>query len=443
MEHPEFDTSYNRMKAVWRICEAQVRQSRSPCAFHFADDGSSVDILDVCSRSHRIPFRLWGSVALNICWQLESAILDLLPDNSAKLYEEFASHPLIDNLGQSWLAEQQGNDFMIDISHIIQERLTSGQKQGLRTTAGKLCSTDATSWIARDANVLGLLACAIYLTCPAAPVQSLLTQLQYAGSINGPRNLYVVDGHLTICFPQGRHMKATIPQGLWPLHPDLSRPLVFYITVIRPVVIHLLEKALLFTKRELSRMESFVFIQLKGRKLNGQYLRTWNRKDFHAALYIHTKESAFHPFVPTCRILRSICIVMFRQLLPDLYYLDEDSDVDHQGQHQIHISNQHYGGNAAIPSIMNLSVGVARQIRLFTVVLHTVIGIGPMEESFMPHFIKSYFFQSNRVLDLAFSEARTLVCLWYKLGGGDTKVLASDLLKSEPFYGTVSPTLTP
>jgi len=420
-----YTTPYTRFKSVWFIVAPVARSERSDLGFTFDPDGQAINVPDANNVFQPIPFSKLSSLAMDAISCFTNTIQTFLPSRgpNPKLYEKFASHHLTDDLNQQQAVFQQPeNKSWLDG---LVEQAVQGSKVLL------LKNEQKRALLCREKDILQALATAFLLTCGIPPRPSQVKTLRYDWDekTGSPRNLFIVFGLVALGNPEAKQLGQTTRECLWALPLSLGTPVMFYLGVIRPVLIRVLS----CLKGEISQYSMSIFVHpfpVKNSLL-------WDGAMVNSALQKHMPTL---PIKFTGTLLRSATTAMLRRHFPSLTNADlsPDSLLDLQSQHRRRTGDTHYGRDFDIPRSLAMTIDRARGYIAVSQAIQKLYGLGEPNESSRLILSSSHLLASGRHEDIALMEARFQVSSVYLHLAGDgqqlsVQALVGNVLRTAPY----------
>ncbi|KAG9307991.1 hypothetical protein JVU11DRAFT_12733 [Chiua virens] len=334
-------------------------QESSKIGHEFQPDGTTI-IVDAVGEAHRINMEDIGTEARRIILEIEESIYQWLPQKNSDAFNGFPDiSQLSDDLNHPRsIFHQKGN------AAVLEPIVSTVQKSLLQSLSSE---EDRLAWLQHNEHLLSLFLVAVALTCGIPPRAFQFKSLQFdrCAETGASRGLFLISGCLAIGKPAAKQSEKSRHECLWFLPPALAYSLLFYLAVLRPVVIEVLT----LSRKEVARQSTHIFCRTIPRT-NG--LCSWNGDEITRMLREHTKNINLTLSVG---LLRQLYTAFFRQYFPDLCgtRAPADSPMDRQAQHRFYTGQRHCGltiGN--VPRSLGIDVTEARQLGAISQLLHIV-----------------------------------------------------------------------
>lgn len=424
------------MKKQWYIGAGTSFKEKSESAFHFEQDGETVQFKDGDGVSHAVTLAKMASCGIKTAEEAVSAIRKALPEECQHLYDTFDYRRLTDNL-LSWesVFQQKPNSAYLDPMCIAVEEAvmkTLSKPNG----DGRLRQAASLKWVALEERILA--AClANYLLFSPMPARDFQVKGLAPGGMENEaraRNIIILDKQICLVNPPMKGPKATRlrrAEALWALAVMICNPFAFCMGVLRPAFTKVLGKL----DRDISLREKHIFVHpvfLSRKKDPGIFTGS----DVNKALQALTSTL---PVKLTAGKLRHFSTVMFQEHYPEFVEKGTskaDNLVDKLGQHSHVTSSTHYSQVQTQSPQLGMLLTRARHYLELCEVYHATFGIATASAQSEDSMNKSQMFSGRKYEDIAFKEARAIVCRLYKLGGTDKASVgdaAQNLLASKPY----------
>ena len=288
-------------------------------------------------------------------------------------------------------------------------------------------------FLKKEQEFLDVLLVAIVLSIGIPPQAGQLSEIRYRASSDGCRGIFLSNQSVLLAMPRRRANSREYPALVWALPPQVGNTLLFYVSVIRPTAIKLIE-----TVKETPHGDLFTHLfAYNHARRPGR--RAWTPRHISTTietatihhtqlcltlsqLYRIMKEIYEHhfPFITISRRLRSHTTTANLQA----------------GHHQI-TADFHYGLSQSLPPGISMS-NTAFFFRLEkSRIWHGVIGACPSHWSVAEGVMKisSAVNQHNQIA--ALHRARWLICRFYDFSGTldrkATRAQAAAILQRRPF----------
>jgi hypothetical protein len=424
------------MKYTWfHSAEGAGREMRD-AGIHFHEDGQSVDIPDGIGNFHTLDMRGFEFAAINAVKNVNELVRQCLPAGSEEIYNSFDHMQLKDNLTdrKSIFRQEDNSTWLAPIIDQVRKLLFSPNegRHSILTRDRALHPGNARKWLKVHNRFLAASASHFTFTCGIPPPEQQYKSFRYdsAPSDGQWRNLWIIDGFPALGDPNTRQTHRASHGCLWLCTPVLTKPLFFYLAIIRPLTIELLEK--LGMETHFHRFHIFVHSPPTTRKRDSSL---FSGSDINTALQHFTRNL---PVMITCRLLRNMCRAMFRKFCGELL-LDPDiilSTVDEQGQHDLRTRVVHYGHVLNVPEALKMSLTKARKHIATSQVYHAMFGFAVPDAEWESAFCDLSMFKEKKSDRYAYDSARRLVCSSYNLGGSNpsgTRKMVEFLLRTKPY----------
>lgn len=424
----DYFTPYDRFKSVWFDTAPTAFNESSRIGHGFRSDGTTV-IVDAAGESHSINLSDIGVEARRIISKVESSILQWLPHDAAHVFSDFHLTQLSDDLGnqKSIFRQRENAELLQSKQNTIKELLfcSFGDKE-----------EDIYRWLQGNDRLLFLFMASIVITCgiPPRAFQFASFQFDQCYKTGAGRGLFLIDGCLAIGKPVAKQSGKSRQECLWFLPPLLSSSLVFYLGILRPIVIN----CLTVLRKDVTHQHTLIFCRTVP-KTGGSH--SWNGEELNCQLKLHTSNLAVALSVG---VVRQLYTAFFRQYFPGLCDAgpQEDALVDRQSQHRFYTGKRHYGqvvGN--VPQSLGIDLTEARKLGAISQLLHIVFGLAPPNEDWRALLEDSHFLPITRNDLHALCIARLQVLLEYNImdrGRGPVAALrVRELLRTQPYAALV------
>lgn len=371
-----------------------------------------------------------GKEARRIILEIEEMIYQWLPEEARQVFSSFPGpSQLLDDLNDSTSIFHQKQNAVL-----IEPAIRTVEKYVLLYLPG---DEDMLTWLKCNERLLSLLLVAVALTCGIPPRGFQFASLQFdrCPETGSSRGLFLIDNCVAVGKPMAKQSGRSQQDCLWFLPPALGSSILFYLAVLRPVVIGILTRL----RKEVGRQAISIFCRTVPRT-NG--FHSWSGDEITRMLQHHTKRLMFTISVG---FLRQIYTAFFRQYFPGLCEagVQEDALVDRQGQHRFYTGQRHYGqvtGN--VPRSLGIDLTEARKLGAMSQLLHIFFELSPPVEQWRQLLQDVHFLPSARHNRLALDAARLLVLREYGIlsrGTGPSAALrAGSALQHHPFFNVVS-----
>lgn len=421
----DYFTPYDRFKHVWFQTGPTAYAESASIGHEFHPDGTTT-VIDAAGESHRINLADIGQEARRIIIELELLLRRSLPEDCINQFTSFPDlSQFSDDLGNPASIFQQNSDLLqpaiIQITRSLLQ--TSGDNKRLY------------SWLGYNDGILSCFLAAVSLTCGIPPRAFQFASLQYARcpQTGSSRGLFLIDGNLAIANPAAKQSGRFRQHCLWFLPPALSSLLLFYLGVLRPVVIEILT----YLRKEVVPQTVYIFCQTILKTGRSHFCTD----EIPQMLRKLTKGLKVDISI---RLIRQLYTAFFRQYFPDLCSPgpQEDSLVDRQGQHRFYTGQKHYGLIVTnIPRSLGIDLTEAKKMGAISQVLHTVFGLRSCDDRWQPLLQQSHFLPCSKYEAHALDTARVLAISEYSIcsaGLGPAAALrARSLLKDCPYAQVV------
>lgn len=421
-------TPYDRFKSIWYNVGPTAFKESAAIGHGFQPDGSTM-LVDAARESHQINMMDIGAEARRIILEIESLLRKSLPEGTKHLFTSVAIlSELSDDLREaSSIFHQNPNLFEPVIVEVAGALLPSfSGEEGVRT------------WLKSNDQILSRFMVAIALTCGVPPRAFQFASLQFDQCLetDTSRGLFLIDGNLAIAKPAAKQLNRSRQDCLWFLPFSLSASLVFYLGILRPIII----QALLLLRKEVVPQKTYIFC-CTFPKVGKSY--SWTGDEVAEMFQNHTRGLKFNLSVG---LIRQLYTAFFRQYFPDLCAggAQEDSLVDRQGQHRFYTGHRHYGMIiTSVPRSLGIDLAEARKMGAMSQLLHVIFGFRAADDHFKLLLERSHFMPVLQHQAYALGAARTLVVSEYSIssGGAGPRVVlkARALLNDQPYFQLVSP----
>lgn len=392
----------------------------------FRADGTTV-MIDAVGESHRIDISKIGEEARRIISLVEASIIQWLPDEAAPVLSDLRSNlaNFIDDLGDQRSIFRQPEN-----AELLQEKKALVKNLLFHSFRSK--EEEIHVWVENNDRVLSLFMTAIVLTCGIPPRAFQLASLQFdwCRKTGAGRGLFLIDGFLAIGKPVAKQLGQSRQDSLWFLPPSLALSLVFYLGILRPIVVD----CLTILRKDVTQQDTLIFCRAIPQMDGSPF---WTGSKLNQQLRFHTGNLAVNLSVA---ILRQLYTAFFRQYFPGLCDPgpQEDSLVDRQSQHRFYTGKRHYGqviGN--VPQSLGIDMTEARKLGTMSRLLHIVFELSPPTEECRPLLEDSHFLPSTKNDRHALDTARLQVLVEYGIlhrGRGPPAALrAKDILDTHPY----------
>jgi hypothetical protein len=273
---------------------------------------------------------------------------------------------------------------------------------------------------------------ALAATCGICPPAGQFKEICFDGGETQSRNIFVLsDGTVIFLNPSAHPATSESPPGLFGVPPDMRKPLLFYLTIVRPLaceILRLMQRDIpLYTK------EIWAHTTRHPRSRNEWQ---WTGQDVIRFMnHCHLKLMG-RPLLPST--IRTAVSSLLHDNFPQLFEEPLQSIVDNQAQHTSLTSLQNYGLLSFFPVFHHIKHQLSFPALWMSQIWQWVLEIGPTNEVWHNIAISSGLRPMHRFEHLAFEKARNAIWVHYRLPqyGNDLKLCVDKLLVQKPFlYG--------
>lgn len=387
-------------------------------------------MIDAVGESHRINLSKIGEEARRIVSSVEALILQWLPEKAIHIFSRFYDlTKLSDDLGDQRSIFRQPEN-----AKLLQAEQSTVKELLFHSFDDK--EEQMHQWLLSNDRLLSLFMASIVLTCGIPPRAFQFASLQFdqCRASGAGRGLFLIDGHLAIGKPVAKQPGKSRQECLWFLPPSLASSLVFYLGILRPIIID----CLVTLRKDVTQQDTHIFCRTIP-KMSGSH--SWNGDELNQQLRLHTTNLAVALSVA---IVRQLYTAFFRQYFPGLcdFGSQEDSLVDRQSQHRFYTGKRHYGqvtGN--VPRSLGIDMTEARKLGAMSQLLHIVFGLTPPNAEWRPLLEDANFLPNTRNDQHALDTARLQILVEYHIldrGPGPTAALrARKILDTHPYLTVV------
>lgn len=382
-----------------------------------------------------LSFSLLSNIAQEVIAKMALLINDALPDGHRHCYQDFRWDQLEDSLFEhnSIFLQEKNNTLLTPMITAIYNTL---QESFHRPGPPSNSNLAAKNWLRLDDTILSALCCAIALTCGVPPrdFQLAAFQYHYDETTGEKRNLFIVDQSVCLANPKAKQLDKVTQECLWALPSPLAKPVVFYLGILRPVVILVMKNLQLSAPFHATH----IFVHTIPGGLDGEKnIHQWGGASINGSIKRWTSES---PISLDARFLRDAFTLVLKTFVPHLFQLDVNRAdlVDLQGQHTKDTSIVHYGRSFQIPRSLGMSTERAKMYISASKTLHWVYGLGSPSGQTLDALQAPVTFSTLKNARVALESARWLIMLHYGIGWQATKeensAIVDNVLERKPFY---------
>ena len=426
-------TPYTRVKSVWFTAWPIAKQEHRHSGFSISANGIEVH---TTAGIQILTFTCLATIAQDAISQTIGSIMKALPRPHHSLFEDFDWTRLKDSLFDfDSLFLQSENTTML--APMINTILDTLRQSFCRT--GPVCNITlaAQSWLKQDETILSSLCCAVMLTCGVPPRDFQLAELRYHHDYKTgeTRNVYIVGGSLCLANPIAKQRDKARQGCLWALPFSLAKPITFYLGVLRPVIIAVMQDLKLPSPFHATH----IFVHTIPSNLDGENnIYQWGGSRVNNAIRKWTNQS---PIQLDSRFLRDVLTLVLKIFVPHLLESDDTLPdlIDLQGQHTKATSAVHYGRNFQIPPSLEITTETAVLYIIASKSLHWICGLGSPATTTSEAIESNYSFSARKNASSALETARRLVMLYYQVGpqraSDENRSIVDDVLKHRPYFG--------
>lgn len=427
---------YDRNKSRWWISRKQARCESRDTGFNFHTDGETIDIRDGDGKFGTLTFPRLGSAALHAASDMAQSVKDLLPEGAEDALHTFDFRQLKDNYADhSSIFNQEQNKKWIEpiVEHVSKLLFRYGEsRHSIMQRNGQLNQANARKWLEKGESVPAGALSHTAITCGVCLRPSQFKHLQHDSTKhNGKwRNLFMIDGLPALGNPEPKQVDRDSQECLWTLTEMLAHPFLFYLGVIRRLIIQVLER--LGLPNDVHSTHIFVHSTPKRRKDHALF---WTGSEVNKAIQRYTDDI---PILLTAGLLRKLTTAMFSAHFPELFRDHEESPdpVDNQGQHTRKVRQLHYEHILSVPPALNMSISKARQYIAVCQITQSIFKMARVGEG-LDHVLEaSRVFSRVRNDRIALLTARHLVCAMYGINKGQAPDSVKHILDSRPYLGS-------
>ena len=418
------------------MARKQAGKESRDTGFNFHPDGETIDIRDGDNNFGTLTFPELGSVAIRSVRAVDDAVKNLLPEGGEDLLSTFDFRRLQDNYAdRNTIFNQEENKVWIQpiVQRVRKLLFQCGERRhSIMRRNGCLNYAKARKWLQRGDCVCSGVVTHFSITCGVCPRPSQFKHLQHDSTDHDGkwRNLFMVDGLPALGNPDAKQIDRDLQECLWTLTEMLARPFMFYLAVIRPLIIELLERMGLLNKIHLSHI--FVHSIPKRRDRHALF---WTGPEVNNAIQRHAEEITVSL---TAGLLRKLTTAMFVEYYPELFCESDKSPdpVDNQGQHTRQVRQIHYEHILNVPPALNMSLSKAQQYMAVSQLTQSIYSLARVGKG-LDHVLESSpIFSRMRNGQIALLTARYLVCARYGINKSRGQDAVKRILDSRPYLGS-------
>jgi hypothetical protein len=386
-------------------------------------------------NSQPIEFSNLKELVTSLMIGVNERLEELLPSDLTLDDFRVQESALNDNMAFTDSIFTQNKDVFGPLADKVFDQLTrSGEgryklKRVKGNSSGTLCPKKAQTWFDKEKELLEQILGAISLSIGIPPRGFQMANLRYTSSETGKRNLFICKSNVILGFPLSKLYSRTIQEALWALPPGLSKSVLLYLGVIRPVSLQLADQ-LRWKRNPLSKTHIFAAVPSEREtraSWDGSKLNTIVKSQTFSTLDIALSLST----------LRQVITAIFRKHLNELIDsvdMARTSIANQSADHTQRTANN-YGQNAG--SLTGLSMSDT-EIDQFMEVSHSwqaLMGIRAPGQKLQErlHKVPALHLRDGNLIK-AMERARHMVCRKYGIGGDTSEEKATKVLDMKPFF---------
>ncbi|KNZ79295.1 hypothetical protein J132_10941 [Termitomyces sp. J132] len=369
ISHKEL-TLASRIKFIWKIAHPIAAKEGGKFHVNWCDNGAAMRITRTNGNDLKLDIAILRAAAQNSLEAVDSAIQNAI--GSSVSYSDFKIAAIQDDFAsEKSLFDRSDNQavFKPFVEQIWFALTARSSKQSLDPTfvdrlTGRWCDKNVDDALNRFQNLLDSLLLAISITCGVPPRgwQTLHILFRQYGTFRRNVRIYR-QSHILLTNPRAKQRDSSEFAAFWSLTQRLGTALIFYLGVIRPIVIDI------FRRRSISVDDQMTHVFARSTK------RT---KMFTSEPFSYTTADLNHmlmksPLQAENRTLRHINIAILREHFPEVmtFAQNGDSAGDRQSQHQGSTARVHYARDEAIQGVgasmndIQQQVNVSHKIQAF------------------------------------------------------------------------------
>ncbi len=423
-------TAFTRVKNTWHRIAPFAETANPAILIEWEENKQEFKYTDGrCLVPRGIALSTMVNMARHFTSNVQDALESLLPTSFN--WQTLNTLSMKDNLSGTPFSKQQPNLAIIN-------PLIDSLYDALLKTEGKgspLIKRLIRSYLEKEQKFLQALLLAIALTIGIPPRAGQLANIRYMASSDGIecRNIFLRNNIVSLAISQQQRNSHKCRALVWTFPPEVGNILVFYLSVVRPVTIKLLQEA---GKKLHSDHHSHLFIYNHARR-PGRLV--WSA--VHAANILEEETQSYTGHTLTLTHLYQFMTSIYKRHFPLLvvsrHVKPATSIANLQADHDQTMSDFNYGLTTTLPSGMFMTNSSFSMFVERSAAWHATIGMCPAYQSVLENARSVHDVRKRINKILALHHARWLVVHSYDFSGTDEKsarrTQAIELLQSAQF----------
>ena len=420
-------TAFARLKNTWFSIAPYAKIVNPAVCIEWEQDGQAFTFTNnQCLTPRRLALSTIIDMASDFSAQVQESLDSLLPPGFSRSL--FDIHNLKDDLTGTPIFEQEAN-FTI-LKSIIDDLHHAVLKDGVRMQDRRKVQY----FLKKEQEFLDVLLVAIVLTIGIPPQAAQFAEIRWA-SLDGKhcRNIFLLNKEILLALSQRRVNSRIYPALVWAFPPEVGDALAFYVCIVRPAAIKLIETV--GEKPHCDRFTHLFIVNCASRR--GTH--AWDGRKISTTIENATKEHTQLRLTLThlyC-IMKEIYKHHFPFITISQHVRSSTTIANSQGGHTQLTSDFHYGLSKSLPSGISMSNAFFSFFVEKSKAWHGVIGARPSHWSLSESMRKISSMKHRCNLSAALHSARWLVCRFYDfsgtLDGHATRVRAVEILHTKSY----------
>ncbi len=430
-------TAFARMKNTWFSIAPHAKIANPAVRIEWEEDGQAFTFTDnQCLTPRRLALSTIINMASYFSARVQESLYSLLPSGFS--HSLFDIRNLKDDLTGTPIFEQEAN--FTTLKSIIDDLHHTVLKDGARMHDRRKVQF----FLAKEQEFLSVLLAAIVLTMGIPLQAAQFAEIRFRASSDGKHcwNIFLSNNEILLALPQRRVNSRIYPALVWAFPPEVGGSLAFYVCVVRPAAIKLIE-----TVGEKPHHNLFTHLFIVNRATR-RGTHAWDGRQISTTIENATKE---HTQIRlTLTHVHCIMREIYKHHLPFITISQRIGSrtmvANSQGGHTQLTSDFHYGLGKSLPSGISMSDAFFSFLVEKSKAWHGVIGACPSHWSVSESIRKISSVRHRYNLSAALHRARWLVCRFYDFSGildrNATRARAVEILHTKSYlkfpFDTVS-----
>ena len=421
-------TAFARVKNTWFSISPFAKIANPAVQIEWEQGGQAFAFTDSqCLTPRRLILSTIIDMATYFGAQVQISLDSLLPFGFS--HSRFNINDLTDDHSGTPVFEQEENfattkPLIDDLHHAL-------LKDGVRTQNRQ----KVRCFLTKEQEFLGVLLIAIVLTIGIPPQAAQFTEIRYRTSSDGKHspNIILHNQDILLAMPQRKINSRIFPALVWALPPEVGNTIAFYVCIVRPAAIKLME-----TVGEEPHRDLFTHLFVVNRA-SRRGTRAWSGPQISATVETATKEHTQLRLTLThlyC-IMKEIYNHHFSFISISQHARSNTMTANSQGGHTQITSDFYYGLSKTLPPGISMSDSFFSFLVEKSKTWHGVIGARPSHWSLSQSIRKIDVVKHRYNQSAALHRARWLVCRYYDFSGtfdrDTTRAKAVELIRTKPF----------